>query len=91
MVRVFVDPAVVDVANRDGVQVIPSEASFFLCDKKPGFFEHAKVLHYGASVDLFEAVADVAGRHGFVLQEIEDLAAAAVCQCLVNEIFFFCS
>lgn len=91
MGRVFVDPAVVDVAYRDGVQVVPPEASLFLCDEQAGFFEYAEVLHYGAAVDLFEVVADVAGGHGFVLQEIEDLAAAAIGQCLVNEIFFFCS
>lgn len=35
MVGVFVDPAVVDVADGDGVQVIPPESSLFLCDDEP--------------------------------------------------------
>lgn len=30
----FVDPAVLDVADGDGVQVIPPEASLFLCADK---------------------------------------------------------
>lgn len=36
MVRVFVDPAIIDVAYGDGVQVIPPESSLFLYDDKSG-------------------------------------------------------
>lgn len=89
VVGVFVDPTVVDVADGDGVQVIPPEASLFLCDDKSGFFEHAEVLHHGTAVELFEMRADVAGGHRVVAQKVEDIAAAAVGQSLVNEIIFF--
>lgn len=88
---VFVDPAVVDVADGDGVQVIPPEASLFLCDDKSGFFEHAEVLHHCAAVEPFEMRADVAGGHCVVAQKVENLTSAPVGQSFVNEIVFFCS
>ncbi len=89
--RIPVDPAIVYVADRDCVQVIPPEASLFLRDDEACPFENAEVLHHSAAVDLFEVVTDVPGRSRFVFQEIEDLAAAAVGQRFVNEIIFFCA
>ena len=91
MVGVFVDPTVVDVADGDGVQVIPPESSLFLCDDEARFLEHAKVLHHGTAVEPFEMRADVAGGHCVVAQKVENLTSAPVGQSFVNEIVFFCS
>ena len=50
-----------DLADRDRIDVIPSITTLFFCNDKIGIFEYAQMLHHGASVELVELGADVAG------------------------------
>src|SRR5271169_1701669 len=79
------DPPVVNFLDGDHVQVVPTAPAFALHDHQPGFFQHSKVLHHGAAVNLPEMTAEFAGGLGRLLEQVEDLAPAVIRQRFENQ------
>ena len=46
VLRVLVDPAVVDHADRDGVEIVPLLPALLATDDEPGLLEQPKVLRH---------------------------------------------
>ena len=87
---VFVYPPVVDLTDRNGVEVIPPKTPIFFRKDQARFFEYPEMLHHGATVEVFEFRADVAGGFRFISQKIKYLAASPVGERLINKIVLFC-
>jgi hypothetical protein len=83
---ILADPPVVNFLDGDHVQVVPAAAPFALHDHQPGFFQHSKVLHHGAAVNLPEMAAELPGGLGRLLEQVEDLAPAVVRQRFENQV-----
>ena len=69
--RVLADPAVVDLADRDDVEIIPAKPSILFHKDQTRLFENREMLHHGAAIELFEVQAEIARRPRAVLEEIE--------------------
>ncbi len=61
------------------VEVIPATAAFFYADDQPGFLKNLKMLHDGAPIQPIDVLANLAGRHRRLVQEIENPAPISAC------------
>lgn len=78
------DPTVVDLLDRQAVQMVPALPAFLPGNYEIGFFKHPQMLHDGAAVHLGEGFAERACRARLFLQKVENVAAAAMRQRLEN-------
>ncbi len=78
------DPAVVDVLDRQAVQVVPAFAAFLPRHYQIGFLQHFEMLHHRAAIHVREGLAEHAGGAWAFLQQIQNLAAPMVRQSLEN-------
>ena len=71
----WADPALVDLLEGDGVQMVPTLPSTPDGDDQFRLFQHPQMLHHRAAVELGKMRAERAGGQRLVPQIVEDLAA----------------
>src|SRR5918993_4735295 len=73
--RVRADPALVDLVDRQRIEVVPALASLARGDHQVRLFEHFQMLHHRAAIELRKQAAQHAGGQRLVAQLVEDLSA----------------
>ena len=75
------DPAVVDEADGDGVEVVQLLAAVLARDHEAGLFEHAEVLHHAEAGHRREVDAQLTQALPVVLEQpVEEEASAGIPQ-----------
>src|SRR5215217_8197790 len=69
------DPAVVDMLDRERIEMVPPLAPLALDDHEIRAFQDLQVLHHGAAVERPESVAQLARGLRLIFQCIENIAA----------------
>src|SRR5436309_252302 len=77
---ILTDPAVVDLLDRQRVEMVPALAPLALCDDQIGLFEYLEMHHHRAPVHVRESLAERAGGLRQILQPVEQLAPARMRQ-----------
>lgn len=86
---ILTDPSSVDFRDRNYVQVVPPRPPFSLDNNETCPFEHAKVLHDRASIEISEVAAELARRLRLLLQEIKYFAPLPICKSLEHSLLPF--
>src|SRR5688500_18759712 len=68
-------PALVDLVDRQRIEVVPAFAPLARRDHQVRFLEHFQMLHDRAAIELRKQAAQHAGGQGLVAQLVEDLPA----------------
>ena len=72
------DPALVDLLDGDGVQMVHADTPLFAGDNEIGFGEDIEVLHDGEAGEIREFDDELAGGVRLLAEEVEDFAADGV-------------
>ncbi len=91
MDSVAADPAIGDALNRDRIEVVPALASFAADDDEFSFFQNAKVLHHGASIQSRESGAKISRSAGTLFEQVEQRTAVWIGKSFENEVVVFFS
>lgn len=86
MAGISTDPAIVDLLDRQAVQMVPTLASFLFGDHEVCIFKHLQMLHYGAAVHIRKSLAEHASRSRRILEHIQNFAPATMRKGLEDEV-----